>query len=86
MVNVKFIIFLKTTLGKMVSSQTLDPTIISLNFWKAWPRKFYNVKVHDLSKEDKAGGLQHPPGDHDYDDLSPTQNELSQSILATQAI
>ena len=51
-VPLKFIVFMKGTLGKMVATKTLDPDFINLQFWQNWPRKFYNVKSYDNTKDD----------------------------------
>lgn len=51
-VNMKFIVFLKGTLGKMVSAKLLTNDFINLQFWQKWPQKFYNVKSYNNSKED----------------------------------
>lgn len=50
-VNMKFIIFLKATLGKMAATKCLDQDFINLKFWQNWPRKFYNVKSYDSTKD-----------------------------------
>lgn len=49
-VDMKFIVFLKTTLGKMVSAHSLPNDFINLQFWQKWPRKFYNVRSYDSTK------------------------------------
>ena len=51
-VNIKFIVFLKATLGKMVATKTLGNDFINLEFWQNWPHKFYNVKSYDSTKDD----------------------------------
>lgn len=51
-VNMKFIVFLKSTLGKMVAIKTLDQDFINLEFWQTWPRKFYNIKSYDTTKDE----------------------------------
>ena len=51
-INIKFVIFLKTTLGKMVSTDILGKDLIDLHFWQTWPKKFYNVKCYDNAKND----------------------------------
>lgn len=52
MINYKFIIFVKATLGKMVATNTLEPDFINLDFWDSWPRKFYNIRAYDMTKEE----------------------------------
>lgn len=51
-VSMKFIIFLKTTLGKMVAINVFDHDFINLQFWQKWPRKFYNIKSYDCTKDE----------------------------------
>ena len=51
-VNMRFIVFLKATLGKMVATNTLGRDFINLQFWQTWPRKFYNIKSYDSTKDD----------------------------------
>ena len=50
-VNIKFIVFLKATLGKMMGTGILPHDFVDLQFWQSWPRKFYNVKAYDSTKE-----------------------------------
>lgn len=56
-VNMKFIVFLKGTLGKLVAANALGNDFINLEFWKTWPRKFYNVRSYDNTKEDFEGDV-----------------------------
>lgn len=51
-VNMKFIVFLKGTLGKMVGTNMLDYDFINLQFWQTFPQKFYNIKSYDSTKEE----------------------------------
>ena len=51
-VDMKFIIFLKATLGKMVATKTLSNDFINLQFWQNWPHKFYNIKSYDATKDE----------------------------------
>ena len=53
-VNIRFIVFLKATLGKMVGTKLLDADTINLNFWESWPKRFYNVRSYDASKLDST--------------------------------
>ena len=93
-VNFKFIVFLKATLGKMVGTKVLDKETINYHFWETWPKKFYNIKSYDSSKEDlsrlnagehQVNGQEHDNSPHDY---APTHDhphqELSPSILAVK--
>ena len=50
-VNIKFIVFLKATLGKMMGTNILPNNFLDLQFWLSWPRKFYNIKAYDSAKE-----------------------------------
>ena len=50
-VSMKFIVFLKGTLGKMVATNFLGHDFINLKFWQNWPQKFYNIKSYDSTKE-----------------------------------
>ena len=49
-VNLKFIMFLKTTLGKMMATNTIASDMFDLNFWHSWPKKYYNSKCFDNCK------------------------------------
>lgn len=69
-VNMKFVVFLKATLGKMVGTKTLPNDFINLQFWQSWPHKFYNVKSYDSTKEDFERG-----NDHLYSPYSETEDD-----------
>ena len=80
-VNMKFIVFLKTTLGKMVATKTLAADFINLEFWQKWPRKFYNVKCYDSTKEQfekDAAALNNPYHFDDDDDDNDEGNQEEQ--------
>lgn len=66
-VDMKFIIFLKTTLGKMVAANTLKNDFINLQFWQKWPQKFYNVKSYSMTKDelDAAETATNGDGNHE---------------------
>lgn len=90
MVDGRFITFLKSTLGQMVGTNTLEESFIDLAFWDNWPRKFYNIKMYDLTKSEfsQQGADDHADPECDPDnqlpETEPVQNEsLSPSILAT---
>ena len=51
-VNIKFIVFLKATLGKMMGTNILPQNFLDLHFWQSWPQKFYNIKSYDSIKEE----------------------------------
>ena len=51
-VDQKFVAFLRATLGKMAGTQVIDPELINLDFWSSWPRRFYNVRTYDSTKDD----------------------------------
>ena len=50
-VNIKFIVFLKATLGKMMGTDILPNGFLDLHFWQSWPRKFYNIWCYDSTKD-----------------------------------
>ena len=54
----KFIVFLKGTLGKMVATGVLEKELINLDFWETWPRKFYNLKSYDMTKDEFEDDLE----------------------------
>lgn len=56
-----FVAFLRATLGKMAGTGILEMEVIDLDFWTAWPRRFYNIKAYDLTKDEN---------DDDDDDYS----------------
>ena len=51
-VNMRFIVFLKATLAKMVANKFLPDDFIDLQFWESFPHKFYNIKSYDGTKVD----------------------------------
>lgn len=51
-VNIKFIIFLKATLGRMVATKILPQDFLNLQFWQLWPKKFFNVRSYESTKKD----------------------------------
>ena len=91
-VNIKFIVFLKATLGKMMATEILPNGFIDLHFWQSWPRRFYNIKCYHNSKEPETHQETHQQKQNDLgltDDILETQvpkdgedAELSQSILS----
>ena len=77
-VNMKFIVFLKTTLGKMVATKTLDSDFINLDFWQKWPQKFYSIKSYDGTKqlfESENAAMENPFGSDDDDDDDEEEEE-----------
>ena len=50
-VDQKFVGFLRATLGKMAGTGVIGMELIDLDFWSAWPRRFYNIRTYDLTKE-----------------------------------
>lgn len=50
-VDPKFVAFLRATLAQMAGTEILDPEIIDLEFWASWPRRFYNIRNYDGTKE-----------------------------------
>lgn len=63
-VDQRFIAFLRATLGMMAGTNIIDREIIDLEFWSSWPRKFYNVRSYDSSKDSEDD----PDLDDDDDD------------------
>ena len=63
-----FVAFLKATLSKMVSAGVLKKAYISMDFWAAWPRRFYHIRKYDqadhLKEDDPA-----------HDDLNPHEED-----------
>lgn len=51
-VNNRFIIFLKATLGRMVATKILGKDFLDLHFWQLWPKKFYQIRAYDSTKND----------------------------------
>lgn len=49
-IDPKFIAFLRATLSKMAGVNEIDYKLIDLEFWSAWPRRFYNIKAYDATK------------------------------------
>ena len=93
-VNRKFILFLKATLGKMVAVGTLSSDFIDLHFWQNWSKKYYNTKAFDSTKtEEKAEVHQEPKGcDEDQDDeesvdeYAATQHSIDLPVYQSQSI
>ena len=48
----KFVAFLRATLSKMAGTDILNPEVIDLDFWNSWPRRFYNIRAYDMTKEE----------------------------------
>lgn len=36
----------------MAGTGILDEDVINLSFWTTWPRRFYNIRAYDLTKDD----------------------------------
>lgn len=51
LISHKFISFFKCTLAKMAGTNVIKKEIINLNLWASWPRKFYNIRAYDLTKD-----------------------------------
>lgn len=95
-INNKFVIFLKSTLTKMVATNTIGTDFLDLNFWQVWPKKIYtpksfdNMKCHtDFEEKDpeaELGTKEQSETDTTYDTTPPENEnddlEASQSILA----
>ena len=53
---------MRATLAKMAGTNILNPETINLEFWSSWPRRFYNIRAYDMTKqdfEDMLSGLDH---------------------------
>ena len=99
-VNIRFIIFLKATLGKMVATEILGNDFVDLNFWQQWPKKFNNIKTsskNDFVKHDKVLQPMHEclepdsiaPGAKEVEDdeIAPTQMpESEEQEVGSQSI
>ena len=84
-VNMKFIVFLKMTLGKMVGNKTLPKDFINLHFWQKWPRKFYNVKSYNGTKQDFLMGCGNDDNGSGSDDETPEMEEYDDNQLYSQS-
>ena len=51
MVPNEFITLLKLALAKMVSAGILDDSIIDLEFWMKWPKKFTSISQYENNKK-----------------------------------
>lgn len=51
-VSIKFVIFLKATIAKMVATKALSSDFIGLNFWQTWPKKVYHTKSYECNNHD----------------------------------
>lgn len=86
MVSMKFIAFLKGTLGQMVHTKVID---VKLDFWESWPRKFYNIRYYDTTKEEDidAGYAMEDSRENaaeSTDAVMEYESQESQSILAVE--
>ena len=41
----------------MAGTGVIDAEIINLEFWSSWPRRFYNVRTYDSTREDFELGM-----------------------------
>ena len=82
-VSMKFIIFLKGTLGKMVATKILECNFINLQFWQTFPQKFYNIKYYDSSKKlfEKFSAEIHNTGFESTDDDEGEDYEILSSQI-----
>lgn len=82
-----FTVFLKSSLAKLVATQTLSEDFLCIEFWEEWQAEYYSAKFFDETNEGRPADH----GDTEYygvtDEFEPNQNELfSQSILANDVI
>lgn len=63
-VDVKFIVFLKSTIAKMVATNTLPPNMIDLRFWQTWAMDIYKMEIFDQN-QGTAGGKDMSQGAQD---------------------
>lgn len=82
-VSVRFIIFLKATLGKMVATNILGTDFLDLHFWQVWPKKFYNVKSYESSKRDIEKDKDEMEQDRD---LEPSEESIHQDREPSQML
>ena len=84
-VNTSFVAFLRATLGEMAGTGVIDREFINFDFWTAWPRKFYNVKSYDLTKDDFEKGdlIESGPDEmiEDHDNVNQTDDVLEDVCL-----
>ena len=54
----------------MAGTEVIEREYIDFDFWTAWPRKFYNVRSYDLTKDDFEKGdlIEMGSDDVEYDD------------------
>lgn len=85
-VPIKFIVFLKTTLGKMVAANILGTDILDLHFWQQWPKKFYNVRQYDSTKTDLVKNRQKAIQSNDMEkgEYVDDANTVSEDLPPTQ--
>ena len=50
-VDLSFVAFLRATLGMMAGTEVINKEYVDFDFWTAWPRKFYNVRSYDATRE-----------------------------------
>ena len=50
-IDSKFINFFRATLAKMYGIGALKKEFIDHKFWDSWPKRFYNIRAYDTTKE-----------------------------------
>ena len=75
LVDPNFIAFLRATLGKMAGTNVLDMGVIDLDFWTAWPRRFYNIRTYDATRDEF---------DHLFNE--DTESDLSCSLRSASSV
>ena len=76
-VNFKFIAFLKTTVAKMVATNTLGPEFLGLHFWQTWAKKIYNIKSFDC--KDDSPNISEKTGKEDSTDSNNAQDTIAET-------
>lgn len=74
-IDPKFVAFLRATLSKMAGTGIIDPDFINVEFWSSWPRKFYNIRTYDSTKEEFEKG-DVPEGELSVDDTDEEEQPL----------
>ena len=66
-----FIVFLKTTLAKMVANKALPTEFICTEFWETWPHQYYSThSFHDVET----------PANEPHDEVDDSQSILANTV------
>ena len=63
----------------MAGIGVLDHGIIDLDFWSAWPRRFYNIRAYNLAKEVEDQNLEHEASNDDNNNNNNNNNNTNVS-------